>query len=164
MRRSNAILVPILLSARVSGWNKGFPKHRHVKTHYSLRTDLWLEVLERIRDELPGTNTMQVERMKMMLGSEIKLHSELGCTQRIYHYLVPLSWLPDGDLLQQWWKSSDKVLQSNKSMKKVQKPPESLRRFKAALRSAESVKVDDVDYRVPVVMDEHSLLSWTNMI
>lgn len=123
-----------------------------------MNTDLWSQVLERIQEELLSeTNPkIQVERMKIMDPSEIKLHAERGCTQRIYHYLLPLSWLPDGDILQQWWKSGDEVLQSNKSMKKAQKPPESLRRFKAALRSAESsVQVlDDVNV---VVLDDQNL-------
>jgi tRNA U38,U39,U40 pseudouridine synthase TruA len=119
-----------------------------------MNTDLWLQVLERIQEELlAGTNnTIQVERMKIMEQSDIKLHAERGCTQRIYHYLLPLSWLPDGDKIHEWWKSGDELVQTNKSMKKAQKAPESLRRFKAALRSAESsvkvVVVNDVDAAV----------------
>ena len=62
-----------------------------------------------------------------LLGADVSLHAEQSCTQLAYHYLVPLAWLPDGDLLKTQWKGW-----------KDNPPTDSLRRFITALRSAES--------------------------
>ena len=62
-----------------------------------------------------------------LLEADVSLHAEQSCTQLAYHYLVPLAWLPDGDLLKTQWKGW-----------KDNPPTNSLRRFITALRSAES--------------------------
>ena len=62
-----------------------------------------------------------------LLAADVTFHAERSCTQMVYHYLVPLSWLPDADLLKHQWNGW-----------KEKPPTDSLRRFKAALRSAES--------------------------
>jgi tRNA U38,U39,U40 pseudouridine synthase TruA len=87
------------------------------------------------------------------LPSDQLFHAERDCTQRIYHYLLPLSWLPDGEKLQAWWLHDDSVKATedeelsdgNKTTAKVfksKKPPsDSLRRLRDALRSAESATI-----------------------
>ena len=85
---------------------------------------------------------------KDSVSSSKLLHAEYGCTQRIYHYLMPLSWLPNGEEIQDWWKSPEKEIDSTGSEtslpqqthKKTAKTPASLRLFKDALRSAECIK------------------------
>ena len=37
------------------------------------------------------------------ISSEMNLHAESACTQRAYHYVLPISWLPDGDAAAEWW-------------------------------------------------------------
>jgi tRNA U38,U39,U40 pseudouridine synthase TruA len=64
------------------------------------------------------------------LPSDRTFHAEQDCTQRIYHYLLPLSWLPDGEKLESWW------LQHNPPH--PEPPSDSLRRLREALKSAES--------------------------
>jgi len=65
-----------------------------------------------------------------LLMEDVTLHAERSCTQMVYHYLLPLSWLPDADLLKTQWKGW-----------KEAPPTDSLRRFKAALRNTESSMV-----------------------
>jgi hypothetical protein len=38
-----------------------------------------------------------------LLPSHSKFHAERCCTQRIYHYILPLRWLPNGSDLERWW-------------------------------------------------------------
>lgn len=66
------------------------------------------------------------------------LHAEQSCTQHIYHYLLPASWLPDSESIVQWYQAN------------VHKPrferrgnvPSSIHRFKSVLRSMESPVAD----------------------
>jgi tRNA U38,U39,U40 pseudouridine synthase TruA len=68
------------------------------------------------------------------LPPETILHAEGDCTQRIYHYLLPLSWLPDGEKLEAWW-----LRQCDQPSAKTGTPPsDSMRRLREALKSAES--------------------------
>lgn len=82
-----------------------------------------LPFLEDALSSLPGsevTDRVRIHTCKM-LASDVTMHAERSCTQLVYHYLVPLSWLSDG------WNESP--------------PTDSIARFKAALRSAESAMV-----------------------
>jgi tRNA U38,U39,U40 pseudouridine synthase TruA len=88
------------------------------------------------------------------LSSSRRLHAERSCTQQVYHYLLPLRWLPDGDELERWWLRDSKQQQSrdaNSDGKEkgglhtnrfVTPPPsDALRKLRDALRAAESVAV-----------------------
>jgi tRNA U38,U39,U40 pseudouridine synthase TruA len=66
------------------------------------------------------------------------LHAEQSCTQHIFHYLVPINWLPDSESILSWRKNQ--LLYSEGRNTNIPSPP-SLRRMKEALRSAESKKV-----------------------
>ena len=71
----------------------------------------------------------------IQLSADINFHAEKDCTQRIYHYLLPLSWLPQGDELESWWlQNKDETVYS----KRPKPPSDSLRRLRDALRSAQS--------------------------
>lgn len=78
-------------------------------------------------------------------------NAERGCTQRVYHYLLPLKWLPGGDEVSKWWLEQNKSPNRGKPRKKSfggigggefrakQPPPEpTLRLLKDVLRQAES--------------------------
>lgn len=74
------------------------------------------------------------------------LHAEQACTQQVYHYLLPFAWLPHGKELEEWilqdLKLQAAVENSQHTNKFVTKPPnDSLRRFRDALRSAESIEL-----------------------
>jgi len=93
------------------------------------------------------------------------LNAERGCTQRVYHYLLPLKWLPGGDAVSKWWleqhEEQDNQQQTREKGKRGRKtfggvgsgefrakepPPEpTLRLLKDALRCAESRKTSDDD-------------------
>ena len=83
-----------------------------------------------------------------LLSSDSRLHAERSCTQRVYHYLFPIRWLPGGTELEQWWihseENSGQSLSGHHRESKcaTPRPPlDSLRRLKNALRSAESATV-----------------------
>jgi tRNA U38,U39,U40 pseudouridine synthase TruA len=80
-------------------------------------------------------------------------HAERDCTQRIYHYLLPLAWLPDGEKLQVWGLHDESVKAAEeeelsdgnkttaKFFKSKKTPSDLLRRLRDALRSAESATI-----------------------
>lgn len=81
-----------------------------------------------------------------LLESDSRLHAERSCTQRVYHYLMPLRWLPGGTQLEKWWircekheslSPSDRA-KHHTSRVQTRPPNDSLLRLKNALRSAES--------------------------
>lgn len=84
------------------------------------------------------------------LSSDSKLHAERSCTQRIYHYLMPLDWLPGGKHLAEWWMTSEQreslseqgVTNHHESRVSTRPPNDSLLRLKQALKSAESGTVN----------------------
>ena len=61
-----------------------------------------------------------------LLHSDITLHAERSCTQIVYHYLVPLAWMPGASLLQSEWEGWG-----------TKPPTDCLKRFQHALRGAE---------------------------
>ncbi len=130
---------------------------------------IWKHVVDRVKlrlreegvDGEPGNARLLAGRL---LDKDCRFHAERACTQRIYHYLLPLSWLPDGDQLEEWWRQPeahdiDAINSPHDQMKrhgnhrhnifakKLAKPPPSLRRLKSALRSAESSKIAMNDVR-----------------
>ena len=111
-----------------------------------MNSSLWSLVVQGIRERL--TDGIHLFSCELLVDG--KIHAERSCTQRVYHYLLPLSWLPNGNDLQEWWRSEDAPLQDHHVSKKLQKPPDSLRRFKAALRSAECTKKSQQDIKLDV--------------
>lgn len=88
---------------------------------------LWERTNRELRACTDGSTEMRLDACKL-LPSNSRLHAERSCTQRVFHYLMPLSWLPDGDELERWYSSNAPR----------PPPPGSLRALKAALRGAES--------------------------
>ena len=85
-----------------------------------------------------------------LLSSDSRLHAERSCTQRIYHYLFPIRWLPGGTKIEQWWihseeNSGQSLMGHHKSRAPTPPPSDSLRHLKEALRSAESSTVTSND-------------------
>jgi tRNA U38,U39,U40 pseudouridine synthase TruA len=91
-----------------------------------------------------------------MLPPDTRFHAERGCTQRAFHYLMPLRWLPDGKELERWWIENE-ILASNKTNEdadgsggthsnraSTRPPSDSLRVIKSILRSTESPRLDKV--------------------
>jgi tRNA U38,U39,U40 pseudouridine synthase TruA len=86
-------------------------------------------------------------------GAAARFHAERSCTQRVYHYVLPVAWLPEGDKLQEWWQQPDSSskatsmkrpesnIHSSNFPKKASPPPRSLKKLKDALRSAESAAI-----------------------
>jgi uncharacterized C2H2 Zn-finger protein len=64
------------------------------------------------------------------------LHAEHACTQEIFHFLLPLHWLPDADEILKWYHGSNQVGGSYNNTTTT--TPQSLRQFKELLRSVES--------------------------
>jgi tRNA U38,U39,U40 pseudouridine synthase TruA len=79
-----------------------------------------------------------------LLPSDSKFHAERSCTQRIYHYILPLIWLPNGSELEQWWLQHSVVdgigPHRNRAMERP--PTDSLALLKKALRSAECTSME----------------------
>ena len=80
-------------------------------------------------------------------------HAERSCTQRAYHYIFPLYWLPGGDELTKWslndQKSEEMNRRENNNIGKSLIPPpnDSIRLFKEALRTAESIQIQPNSYK-----------------
>jgi tRNA U38,U39,U40 pseudouridine synthase TruA len=103
--------------------------------------DLWTRVVERLRERIKG-DSVRVFAFKLL---ESTLLVERQCTQHVFHYLLPLSWLPDCKDIESWWQSGKEYDQKSRTMYNPKSPPESLKRFKDALRSAECTKFHNVD-------------------
>lgn len=87
------------------------------------------------------------------LSPKNRFHAERSCTQRTYHYLLPMRWLPHGEELEKWWlednAQGDGQIGDAKKMErnsahhtnrfKSRPPFNSLRLMRDALRNAESV-------------------------
>lgn len=83
-----------------------------------------------------------------------KLHAESHCTQRVYHYLMPVKWIPGGHEIQQWWlenRKYDKISNNNTGarfgikgeQRLVTRPPQEMRAFKDILRSFEGQRNEE---------------------
>ncbi|KAL3935503.1 MAG: hypothetical protein SGBAC_008990 [Bacillariaceae sp.] len=102
-------------------------------------TKVGLMTRERLQNQIPQAELFDLQRIR-----PAKLHAEKSATQYVYQYLLPLSWLPEADAIREWWQSAPDDPQEAKSTQFHQKrklkvrPPESLKRLKESLRSAES--------------------------
>jgi tRNA U38,U39,U40 pseudouridine synthase TruA len=80
---------------------------------------------------LHGLRTLDTKRSN--------LHAEQSCTQHVYHFMVPVAWLPDSDgIVEYWYQSNSKSKSSNNPTKTATPPPSSLKRFKDILKRVES--------------------------
>ena len=81
-----------------------------------------------------------------LLDSDSRLHAERSCTQRVYHYLMPLRWLPGGAQLETWWihcKKHETLSPSDQAKHHISRvqtrpPNDTLLLLKNALRTADS--------------------------
>ena len=91
---------------------------------------------------------IQLEGCKLLSTRDNRFHCERSCTQRVYHYLMPITWLPNGDLLEQWWLQCSSAPQSNDgnhTNRATERPPsEALRRMKQLLRQVESEQLGKI--------------------
>eukprot|EP00557_Chaetoceros_sp_GSL56_P008230 CAMPEP_0176500066 /NCGR_PEP_ID=MMETSP0200_2-20121128/13307_1 /TAXON_ID=947934 /ORGANISM="Chaetoceros sp., Strain GSL56" /LENGTH=744 /DNA_ID=CAMNT_0017898617 /DNA_START=86 /DNA_END=2317 /DNA_ORIENTATION=- len=88
-----------------------------------------------------------------ILSENTKIHAEMSCTQRAYHYILPLRWLNGGREIEKWWlENRNNVIQSEDNNDilygiggemRAKKPPpnDTLQRLKFALRSAECKRI-----------------------
>jgi tRNA U38,U39,U40 pseudouridine synthase TruA len=102
-----------------------------------------------LRGQAPASN-LRVEAIKFL---ERPLHAERSCTQYVYHYLLPSSWLVDPENEIPRWMEKEHVLTSRpnnfspyrgaetKERERQRRPP-ALVRLKQALRSMESPRLD----------------------
>lgn len=86
--------------------------------------------------------TIQIHGLRTLDTKRTALHAEQGCTQHVYHFMVPVAWLPESDAILEWYRQNvitGKIRRQQKQQKHeiVQTPP-SLIRFKDILRSFES--------------------------
>lgn len=72
-------------------------------------------------------------------------HAERDCTQRVYQYLMPLSWLPDGNKLEEWLLEGGRLNAGHTPrhvhLHQSNPPCDSLKKLKESLRLAESAAV-----------------------
>jgi tRNA U38,U39,U40 pseudouridine synthase TruA len=130
----------------------------HLKAPKWMSGKVWNDIFERVRDRLrqpqqPMGTSVQVSlvAMKVVEPESGFSNAERSCTQRVYHYLLPLRWLPDGDELQNWWRSGDRIaIQHGPSLQNVEQAPTSMRRLKDVLRSAECAKLSPVEIQQAV--------------
>jgi tRNA U38,U39,U40 pseudouridine synthase TruA len=97
------------------------------------------------------SSSLLVEILSVKLwASDSRLHAERSCTQRVYHYLLPLKWLPRGKETERWWiqsvEYSSRLSVSDRDghdeTRAATRPPSgSLHLLKNALRSAESASM-----------------------
>jgi len=59
-----------------------------------------------------------------LLEPDSRLHAERGCTQRAYHYLFPLRWLPGGADVANWWLENRREQQDNSSWSEQERQQE----------------------------------------
>jgi len=89
------------------------------------------------QDELEGSLVKDVQLLSArILPAGAKLHVEMSCTQRAYHYILPLRWLQGGRDVESWY--LENRFNMFGELRAKRKPPNNtLRTLKEALRSAE---------------------------
>jgi tRNA U38,U39,U40 pseudouridine synthase TruA len=95
-----------------------------------------------------GTEVINTRVSEILPLDSSTFHAENGCTQYIYHYMMPLKWLQDGAELEQWWLDSENNKQENSATITQHpgtfqsKPPsDSLKKLRSVLKSTESITV-----------------------
>lgn len=115
---------------------------------------VWEQVFETMKQTLSSdseSSATQLLACRLMdKGAAVPFHAERSCTQMIYHYLLPVSWIPDSDVISEWWREQDKISQHGNADKSIYRKytkrgttpsTNSLKSLKAALRAAESNRV-----------------------
>lgn len=72
--------------------------------------------------------------LRRMESAATYLHAEQSCTQHVFHFLLPVSWLPDAANVSTWYQANMYKPREERSTV----APQSLRQFKEILRRAES--------------------------
>lgn len=151
----------------ILGYNApAFEPYLSVQNKESLRRQHIEEVLEVANAQLGKMRPeYAIDICSFSLLENDGLNAERGCTQRVYHYLLPLKWLPGGNAVSKWWldqhEKQDSQQQAREKSKRGRKtfggvgtgefrakepPPEpTLRLLKDTLRCAESREVFDGD-------------------
>ena len=76
---------------------------------YKSRYQIIPKLVETLNDCLPDSvRVLQVTE----LSPKSRLNAETSCTQYIYHYLLPLSWLPGGQEATTWWLQKEREASS----------------------------------------------------
>eukprot|EP00978_Attheya_sp_CCMP212_P039786 scaffold210454_cov45-Attheya_sp.AAC.1 len=119
------------------------------------------------------SKTMEIRVVDVEYLAKGQFHAEKSATQRIYHYLLPLKWLKDGEELQKWWllenehsvaiENENHILQNRTkedidsfvSFKTVP-PSNSLKRFRNTLKNAESVSIPNRRVRRSMFLQNQS--------
>ena len=105
---------------------------------------MWEQALDHARASIEDRR-ISVTACKLLDSDSKLLDVERSCTQRVYHYLLPVSWLPNGLELERWWKSGNETIISGRSNQRSKRPPLSLRLLKDSLRTAESSEARSAD-------------------
>lgn len=113
-----------------------------------MNPEIWAKFLQTIRVRLEDKH-FQLFSCHLLGSNSLTNGVERSCTKRVYHYLLPISWHPNADEIQQWWQS-DEAPQHGEGFRKRAIPPDSLRDFKEALRSAECRKLAAEDISLGV--------------
>lgn len=83
-------------------------------------------------------NTIDVRVSNISLLDSPKFHAENSCTQYIYHYLMPIWWLKDSDVVAEWLLKSDDITSPIFGSGAT---PSCLKRLKQILKSSESMTI-----------------------
>eukprot|EP00978_Attheya_sp_CCMP212_P031040 scaffold116001_cov53-Attheya_sp.AAC.2 len=125
----------------------------------TLQQNVLQEILKRTNQKLLDTSVSSGIQVKILsaqaLPGDTRMHAERSCTQRVYHYLLPIRWLPNGTQLERWFLLDSNVLNLDEdprhrfapmSKREHQNrsgpPPDpALKLLKDALRQAESQRL-----------------------
>jgi FkbM family methyltransferase len=108
------------------------------KSRYQITPDL----IKSINNGLPEQSVQALQVTE--LSSKSRLRADTSCTQYIYHYLMPLAWLPGGQEATTWWLEKEKA-QSNNSggggghVSRITTKPPLLKQLKQVLSSLEAL-------------------------
>jgi hypothetical protein len=113
--------------------------------------DVFVKQVQDVLDEIESDNVsndsdataVRVCSVKW-LAPQITLHAERSATQMVYHYIMPISWLPDCEQLLRWTQCLDEnqvYVEALSDGSTTRWPPESLKRFKRALQVFQSIRL-----------------------
>ena len=132
----DVMILSVQAPAAISAMASSNSQHRNFLKELIIRTNSGL------------VNRSQCDDIQIRLDAckyltpDSRLHAERSCTQLVYHYLLPLRWLPDGLQLERWWLDHEIQDANGHNNRASRRPPtESLRFMKDALRSGESAQL-----------------------
>ena len=147
---------------------KNYQERKRVELFHSLRQDA-IDFLSSSSSSSRGnsSSSSHITNIRILsakiLPSDTMFHAERSCTQRVYHYLLPIQWISGGNEIKKWWLESqtedsntyDKdEIKSNKTRSNTKsgikgetrsksQSPNQLRLFKSILRSFESQSINE---------------------